>query len=133
MRFPAISKAIAQKLAVLHRFRPNNGRSHLKDSPVWNSINDWMKEAKVALQYLKNTELDQNRIELMSQIDLEVLAKELDFLKIRLKQTPSPIVFSHNDLLFGNILYDENLETVYFVDFEYSGWNYRGFDSEFCF
>ncbi len=39
----------------------------------------------------------------------------------------SPVVFCHNDLLSGNVLVSED-NAVYLVDFEYSGWNYRGFD-----
>ncbi|EME30812.1 choline/ethanolamine kinase isoform 2 [Galdieria sulphuraria] len=134
MRYPNISKAVAQKLAILHRFQPQGHRKSLQDSPVWESIYAWLKEAKVALKQLENTELDDSRRLLLKQIDLLVLEKELEFLRNTLRKTPSPIVFSHNDLLFGNILYDEISGTVHFVDFEYSGWNYRGFDigNHFC-
>lgn len=46
----------------------------------------------------------------------------------------SPIVSAHNDLTAGNIIYDKNKEIVGFIDFEYSGYNFRGFDlaNYFC-
>lgn len=40
----------------------------------------------------------------------------------------APTVFSHNDLLAGNILINENTGTIHLIDFEYSGSNFRGFD-----
>ncbi|CAM8966326.1 unnamed protein product [Rhodiola kirilowii] len=40
----------------------------------------------------------------------------------------SPVVFAHNDLLCGNIMVNEAEEKLYFIDFEYGSYNYRGFD-----
>jgi ethanolamine kinase len=37
-------------------------------------------------------------------------------------------VFAHNDLLSGNIMYDEKSDVLYLIDFEYSSYSYRGFD-----
>uniref|UniRef100_A0A915A6A1 ethanolamine kinase n=1 Tax=Parascaris univalens TaxID=6257 RepID=A0A915A6A1_PARUN len=44
------------------------------------------------------------------------------------------IVFCHNDLLIQNILYDSNTGKVSFIDYEYAGFNYQGFDiaNHFC-
>ncbi|KDO32791.1 hypothetical protein SPRG_02489 [Saprolegnia parasitica CBS 223.65] len=43
-------------------------------------------------------------------------------------------VFSHNDLLSGNILYNPAWGRVQIIDYEYGGYNYRGFDfgNHFC-
>lgn len=51
-----------------------------------------------------------------------------------LTQLDSPIVFCHNDLLLGNILYDRSKKTVNFIDFEYAGPNYQAYDiaNHFC-
>lgn len=38
------------------------------------------------------------------------------------------IVFAHNDLLLGNILYNQKENTVTFIDFEYTAYNYQAFD-----
>jgi ethanolamine kinase len=40
----------------------------------------------------------------------------------------SPIVFSHNDLLSGNIIINEETDEIRFIDFEYAGPNYQAFD-----
>ncbi|XP_022974065.1 probable ethanolamine kinase [Cucurbita maxima] len=40
----------------------------------------------------------------------------------------APVVFSHNDLLSGNLMLNEEEERLYFIDFEYGSYNYRGFD-----
>jgi thiamine kinase-like enzyme len=38
------------------------------------------------------------------------------------------IVFSHNDLLQGNVLITEGKENVMFIDYEYASYNFRGYD-----
>ncbi|RXN01955.1 Choline kinase alpha, partial [Acipenser ruthenus] len=59
--------------------------------------------------------------------------------KTLLESTPSPVVFCHNDCQEGNVLLlqgRENLDKqkLMFIDFEYSSYNYRGFDigNHFC-
>jgi len=44
------------------------------------------------------------------------------------------IVLGHQDLLSGNILYNDGWDRVQIIDFEYGGYNYRGFDiaNHFC-
>jgi len=56
---------------------------------------------------------------------------ELNWLLKHLAQFNSPIVFSHNDLQEGNLICGERM---HLIDFEYSGYNYRGFDfgNHFC-
>uniref|UniRef100_A0A3Q1H7V9 ethanolamine kinase n=1 Tax=Anabas testudineus TaxID=64144 RepID=A0A3Q1H7V9_ANATE len=56
-----------------------------------------------------------------------------------LAATPSPVVFCHNDVQEGNILMLEekgntSRERLMLIDFEYSSYNYRGFDfgNHFC-
>lgn len=38
------------------------------------------------------------------------------------------IVFSHNDLLAGNVLVGKENKNILFIDFEYGAYNFRGFD-----
>ncbi|KAJ1782600.1 hypothetical protein LPJ59_006770, partial [Coemansia sp. RSA 2399] len=44
------------------------------------------------------------------------------------KDVHSPVVFAHNDLLYNNILQLESSGEIVLVDYEFSGYNYRGFD-----
>uniref|UniRef100_A0A8C1QZQ4 ethanolamine kinase n=1 Tax=Cyprinus carpio TaxID=7962 RepID=A0A8C1QZQ4_CYPCA len=55
-----------------------------------------------------------------------------------LTATPSPVVFCHNDVQEGNILMldgrENSSDKLMLIDFEYSSYNYRGFDfgNHFC-
>ncbi|KAI0228864.1 hypothetical protein LSAT2_020647 [Lamellibrachia satsuma] len=65
------------------------------------------------------------------------LEAELKSLKNLLSKVNSPVVFCHNDLQEGNILYSTdgcNHWTLLPIDFEYSSYNFRGFDigNHFC-
>lgn len=53
---------------------------------------------------------------------------EIQFLKDKLEQSSNPIVFAHNDLLLGNVIYTESTNSVTFIDYEYAGYNYQAFD-----
>lgn len=38
------------------------------------------------------------------------------------------MVFAHNDLLLGNVIYDSSKNCVTFIDYEYADMNYQPFD-----
>lgn len=61
-------------------------------------------------------------------------AEELVFLENMINNLYSPVVFCHNDLLAGNIMYDEKNNYVCFIDYEYGSYNFRGYDigNHFC-
>ena len=40
----------------------------------------------------------------------------------------SPVVYCHNDLLAPNVLVDARTGALHLIDFEYGGYNHRGFD-----
>ncbi|XP_066999642.1 ethanolamine kinase isoform X2 [Anabrus simplex] len=56
------------------------------------------------------------------------LQQEYELLKSELMDLGSPVVFSHNDLLLGNIIYNSKKECVTFIDYEYASYNYQAFD-----
>lgn len=56
------------------------------------------------------------------------LKEEFERLFDVLDKIESPIVFAHNDLLLGNILFDENEDKVIFIDYEYAGYNFQAYD-----
>ncbi|KAE8295801.1 Choline kinase alpha [Larimichthys crocea] len=67
------------------------------------------------------------------------LPQEMDMLKSLLDSTHSPVVFCHNDCQEGNILLlkgrqSSDKQKLMLIDFEYSSYNYRGFDigNHFC-
>lgn len=57
-----------------------------------------------------------------------ILEKEYEILKSTLSKMNSPIVLAHNDLLLGNVLYNPKRESVVFIDYEYTAFNYQAFD-----
>ncbi|OWF43046.1 ethanolamine kinase 1-like [Mizuhopecten yessoensis] len=63
-----------------------------------------------------------------------VLESELATLKEHLGAMECPIVYAHNDLLVGNIIYNEKSDKVTFIDHEYGMFNYQPFDigNHFC-
>lgn len=58
----------------------------------------------------------------------EMLQSEFNQLYNVLSNTASPVVFAHNDLLLGNIIYDDINEKITFIDYEYAACNYQAFD-----
>ena len=58
----------------------------------------------------------------------EQLRRECEELSSHLDEFNSPVVFCHNDLKYKNIIYSEEKDSVTFIDLEYGGPNFRGFD-----
>ena len=53
-----------------------------------------------------------------------------EFVKLydELEKLKSPILFCHNDLLLGNVIYTEENQKVTFIDYEYAEPNHQAFD-----
>jgi choline/ethanolamine kinase len=66
-------------------------------------------------------------------VDFDQIAKDVEELEMLLEEVPSPVVLSHNDLQYGNIMKTETGDVV-FIDFEYTSYNNRGYDlgNHFC-
>uniref|UniRef100_A0A8C7XFS6 ethanolamine kinase n=1 Tax=Oryzias sinensis TaxID=183150 RepID=A0A8C7XFS6_9TELE len=110
---PAISAEIAIKMARFHKM-----------------VMPFNKEPK----WLFGTHL--KKYKKLMRLDLPA---ELENLRKLLAATPSPVVFCHNDVQEGNVLdlkdKDGNsTDRLMLIDFEYSSYNYRGFDfgNHFC-
>ncbi|TDG42769.1 hypothetical protein AWZ03_010816 [Drosophila navojoa] len=56
------------------------------------------------------------------------LREEFNNLYKYLEALESPIVFSHNDLLLGNVVYTKSKNAVNFIDYEYADYNFQAFD-----
>lgn len=94
-----------------------------EESPgVWTTIEGWL--AIVPASY-GSAEKDRK---LQETGGLEKLRAELALLKNICSKLNSPAVFSHNDLLGGNIIVNDKSDVIKFIDFEYAGTNYQAFD-----
>lgn len=127
---PSISAEIATKLARFHDMvMPFN------KEPKWlfGTIDKYMDQV-MKLNF--NREAHVKKYKKLMKLDLPA---ELESLRALLAATPSPVVFCHNDVQEGNILMLDDKdhssnERLMLIDFEYSSYNYRGFDfgNHFC-
>lgn len=63
-----------------------------------------------------------------------VAAMDVDEVTKQANAFAGDVVFCHNDALSGNILHNDSWDRVQIIDYEYGGYNYRGFDfaNHFC-
>ncbi|KAG7456171.1 hypothetical protein MATL_G00248950 [Megalops atlanticus] len=130
LRIPELSAEIAVKMARFHEMvMPFN------KEPKWlfGTIDRYMD------QILKLKFVREAHIKKFNKLMKHNLQEELESLRALLAATPSPVVFCHNDVQEGNILMLEDQdpsskEKLMLIDFEYSSYNYRGFDfgNHFC-
>ncbi|XP_071357507.1 choline/ethanolamine kinase [Trachinotus anak] len=127
---PAISAEIAIKMAHFH-----NMLMPFNKEPKWlfGTIDRYMDQV-MKLNFVRDAHL--KKYKKLMKLDLPA---ELESLRALLAATPSPVVFCHNDVQEGNILILEerdhnSTEKLMLIDFEYSSYNYRGFDfgNHFC-
>ncbi|XP_055011265.1 choline kinase alpha isoform X2 [Boleophthalmus pectinirostris] len=126
---PSISAEVAEKLAKFHRMRmPFN------KEPKW--LFGTME--KYLSQVMKLNFTRESQLRIYNRLLSYDLPHEMDSLMALLSSTLSPVVFCHNDCQEGNILLlnggQSSQQKLMLIDFEYSSYNYRGFDigNHFC-
>ncbi|GAA5810138.1 hypothetical protein MFLAVUS_003557 [Mucor flavus] len=116
---------IAKKLGKWHQVTlPEDHQvlKHKKDQKLWNTMFKWLEQVPQKYQNPKTQSTFETRF------DMNKIRAELDYLIAELEKLNSPIVFSHNDLLYGNIIFNEEKEEASFIDYEYGCYAFRGFD-----
>nr|XP_019960726.1 PREDICTED: choline kinase alpha-like isoform X1 [Paralichthys olivaceus] len=127
---PGISAEVAEKMSRFHGMRmPFN------KEPKWlfGTMDKYLNQV-MRLNFTRESHLRRfNRLLSYN------LPQEMDLLKSLLDSTHSPVVFCHNDCQEGNILLlkkhqNSDQQKLMLIDFEYSSYNYRGFDigNHFC-
>ncbi|XP_067850097.1 choline kinase alpha-like isoform X3 [Heptranchias perlo] len=127
---PSISAEIAKKMATFHRMTmPFN------KEPKWL----FCTMEKYLQQVMRISFTRESHIGMFHKLLSYNLPQEIEKLRSLLQATPSPIVFCHNDCQEGNLLLLKNTENstdqkLMLIDFEYSSYNFRGFDfgNHFC-
>lgn len=130
LSLPDLSAEIAEKMARFHGMRmPFN------KEPKW--LFGTME--KYLNQVLKLKFTRESHIRKLDRLLSYNLPMEMENLRSLLAATSSPVVFCHNDCQEGNILLLDGRENspkqkLMLIDFEYSSYNYRGFDigNHFC-
>ncbi|KAM6273443.1 choline kinase alpha isoform 2-T2 [Porphyrio hochstetteri] len=130
LSLPDISAEIAEKMARFHGMKmPFN------KEPKW--LFGTME--KYLNQVLRIKFTRESRTRKLNKLLGYNLPQEMKNLRAMLEATSSPVVFCHNDCQEGNVLLLEGRENsenqkLMLIDFEYSSYNYRGFDigNHFC-
>ncbi|KAI8340937.1 kinase-like domain-containing protein [Chlamydoabsidia padenii] len=125
IRDPTTSQQIAQCMARQHAiiqiYPPTD--SSLE---IWKNVDKWYGLVVKLLPTLKQQHPDW--CPLLDMYNFDRLGDEIEKCKRILSSVKSPIVFGHNDLQYGNILKRDDTGALVLVDFEYAGYNTRGYD-----
>ncbi|XP_024892785.1 ethanolamine kinase 1-like [Temnothorax curvispinosus] len=122
VRNPKVYPLIAKRMAEMHTLKFEN-ESVSKEAFIW-------EKTKIFMQIMPkrfSDSLKQAKFEMLIPSHA-ILEEEYQILKSTLSKVNSPVVFAHNDLLLGNILYNPKRESVVFIDYEYTAFNHQAFD-----
>lgn len=118
MREPKLAAMIAKELRKFHEVEIPGS----KESQLWIDLLKFFDKAS-------NLIFDDNeKQEKYQTISFKEIQNEVSELKALTDCLDAPVVFSHNDLLSGNFMLNEEEGKLYIIDFEYGSYNYRGFD-----
>ncbi|BFZ15905.1 hypothetical protein BsWGS_18945 [Bradybaena similaris] len=125
VRKPTIQRLIAEELVRYHSACRQGGsqletpvRSQYRERvQYWiniipDSFDDPVKQKIFETEIPTRSELQQELLEIVDNLDSHCM----------------PIVFSHNDLLLKNIIYNPEKDAVHFIDYEYAFYNYEAYD-----
>jgi thiamine kinase-like enzyme len=117
------SVAIAQMMAKFHAIPAAQSEIML-----WKYLDKWYQ---AVLKILLNNSTLHNQFK--KTVDIYSLGNDIKRLK-SLIDFKNSIVFSHNDLQYGNIMKLNDSNLIQFIDYEYTGPNYLEFDiaNHFC-
>ncbi|XP_055389828.1 ethanolamine kinase [Condylostylus longicornis] len=128
---PKIWTLIAQRMADMHKVKLSIilNQNNIKFNK--NEIEPMLwRKTQILLNLIPEKFSDKIKHDRVSKIfsSISALRKEFEELYKILEKLDSPLVFCHNDLLLGNVIYNENSNRVTFIDYEYAEINYQGFD-----
>ncbi|KAL1819659.1 hypothetical protein DCAR_0415962 [Daucus carota subsp. sativus] len=118
MRKPDLAAKIAKQLRKFHQVEVPGS----KEPQLWNDIFKFFKQAS-NLKFVDN-----EKCKKYETVDFKEIHAELVKLKDLTGRLDAPVVFAHNDLLSGNLMLNDDEGKLYFIDFEYGSYSYRGFD-----
>ncbi|KAG8226117.1 hypothetical protein J437_LFUL006747 [Ladona fulva] len=126
--YPLVARMLAQ-MHCLELTKPpsekngmvENGHGGQREPFLWKKAASFMELVPVAFQESEKQARYKKLIP-----SKEALHNEWAMLQKELQGIGSPVVFCHNDLLLGNVIYKDNKVT--FIDYEYADYNYQAFD-----
>lgn len=120
---PTIWPLVARQMARMHKINLVELGVESTEPVLCSKVRQFLK-----LVPNKFTNLKKQKLVEQTFPSLEDLKQEFEDLYNHLKELQSPIVFSHNDLLLGNVIYTEKENRVTFIDYEYAACNYQAYD-----
>ncbi|KAL3504591.1 hypothetical protein ACH5RR_034432 [Cinchona calisaya] len=119
LRDPEISALIAVKLREFHKLDMPGS----KDVVLWDRMRNWLSKAKSLCTP-----------EHVKEFCLDKLEKEISILEKELSKDNEEIGFCHNDLQYGNVMIDEETQSITIIDYEYASYNPVAYDlaNHFC-
>ncbi|KAK7304179.1 hypothetical protein RJT34_15282 [Clitoria ternatea] len=118
LREPKLAAKIAKQLRNFHLVEIPAS----KEPQLWNDIWKFFEKASVL-------EFDDSKMKKTYEtISFKEIHDEIVELKGLCDKLKSPVIFAHNDLLSGNIMINYEEDKLYFIDYEYASYNFRGYD-----
>ncbi|OAY47065.1 probable ethanolamine kinase [Manihot esculenta] len=118
MRKPKLAAEIAKQLCKFHAVEIPGS----KEPQLWNDLFKFYDNASI----LQFEDIEKQRK--YETISFREVYNEVLEIKELTDKLNAPVVFSHNDLLSGNLMLNEDEDKLYFIDFEYGSYSYRGYD-----
>ncbi|ORX44937.1 kinase-like protein [Hesseltinella vesiculosa] len=127
LRVPETSRQIAVSLSRQHSLISIYPTPDTETLEIWKIIEKWYHMLPSVLPLVKARYPSSEAT--LNAFDFDRLGREISACKAFLTHhIKSPVIFGHNDLQYGNILKREGTGALVLVDFEYSGYNPRGYD-----
>jgi len=126
---------IAQRVGQMHVLDMRSLEPRLPcEITVFTTLAQWLQKA-IAIRF--DDKSSSRKAEQLRGLKLDEIALEFATVRNLLAQggdASQALVFAHNDLLSGNILWDAKGKVLRLIDYEYSGYNPRAFDiaNHFC-
>ncbi|XP_033106154.1 ethanolamine kinase 1-like [Anneissia japonica] len=121
-----ISKLIAREMVRMHCIQLSGA---LPEPSLFRVLRKWLNTLPEKFEDPKKNEKYKKMIPSADQ-----LTEEINLLEATLTKRENNVVFTHNDLLLENILYDAEKDKVSFIDYEYASHNYQAYEiaDHFC-
>lgn len=122
---PEVWQLIASRMADMHKVSQDNSLAipPARESMLWKKVQSFFDLVPERFS-------DANKHSRLEKTFLPIskIRNEFELLYKKLKSLNSPLVFAHNDLLLGNVIYTESLQQITFIDYEYADYNFQAFD-----
>ncbi|KAI4458990.1 choline/ethanoalamine kinase [Holotrichia oblita] len=119
---PKIYKLVATHMAKLHKVKVANVSN---PKPIlWTKMQRFLD----LVPEIFSDPDKQSRCHRLCIPKKDLIQKEVNELREKLSKCKSPVVFAHNDLLLGNVVFTESEDKITFIDYEYANHNYQAYD-----